>query len=193
VNIGYLGECANRQHKATLAIAQQLVCLPALAIRSFPIVVRKGELLIYHAAAEGPNPDMEYVNPYIMNGSFALELRFKYLHALETKQTMQHGHELKGMFDSLTDDSKIALSAFFTDETSNNPTCKQISRMLNEHQLQFRWDLAFLLARCNLAFERWRYIYEQKGDIAWFCGYSQIKSAIDTRIHQIREATSGGA
>lgn len=193
MNIEYLGKCADRQHKATLAVAQQLVCLPAPAIPSLPIVVRRGELLIYHSTVEGPKPDMDYVNPYIMNGSFSLGLRFKYLHALETGEKMQHGHELKGMFDSLTESSREALAAFFAAETKGNPICKRISLLLNQHRLQFRWDLAFLLTRSNLAFERWRYIYEQKGDIAWFCGYTQIKTAIDKRILQIKDASSGAA
>jgi hypothetical protein len=193
MNIDHLGKCADRQHKATLAVAQQLVGLPAPAIPSLPIVVRRGDLLIYHSTVAGPRQDMDYVNAYIMNGSFSLELRFKYLHALETGQKMQHGHELKGMFDSLTDYSRHALAAHFAAETKNNQICKQISVLLNQHNLQFRWDLAFLLIRSNLAFERWRYIYEQKGDIAWFCGYTQIKAALDKRIHEIKEATSGAA
>jgi hypothetical protein len=59
--------------------------------------------------------------------------------------------------------------------------------------MQFRWDLSFLLGKSNLAFERWRYIYEERADIAWFCGYTQIKAAIDRRIDQILGASSGAA
>ena len=193
MNIDYLGKCSDRQHKATLAVAQQLVCLPAPQIVSLPIVVRRGELLIYHSAQEGSRPDMDFVNPYIMNGSFSLELRMKYLHALETGQKMAHGHELKGMFDGLTKESKKSLLGHFSAQTKSSPICKNVARLLNKHKVQFRWDLPFLLGKSNLAFERWRYIYEQKGDIAWFCGYTQIKAALDLRIKEVAEAAVGAA
>lgn len=193
MNIDYLGKCSERQHKATLAVAQQLVCLPAPIIASLPIVVRRGKVLIYHSSQDGPRPDMDFVNPYIMNGSFSLELRMKYLHALETGKKMTHGHELKTLFDELTEDSRTRLIAYFSTETKNNATCKIISRLLNEQKVQIRWDLPFLLAKSNLAFERWRYIYEQKGDIAWFCGYTQIKAALDRRINELVAAPPGAA
>jgi hypothetical protein len=155
--------------------------------------VRKGKQLIYHSSVEGPKPDMDYVNPYIMNGSFSLELRFKYLHAIETGEKMAHGHELRTIFDSLTEESKSYMSSFFAAETKSNPICKKISALLHQQKMQFRWDLSFLLGKSNLAFERWRYIYEERADIAWFCGYTQIKAAIDRRIDQILGASSGAA
>lgn len=164
MNIDYLGKCAIRQHRATLAVAQQLVGLPYPLIHSLPFLAkRKNELWLY--APFRSKIDFDFVNPYIMNGSFSLELRMKYLHALETGIALPQGHRLRTIFEGLTIECRSAIRANFHEAAKANSSSKEISRVFNEKaKLQFKWDIDLFLEKSNLAFERWRYIYEHGAD-----------------------------
>lgn len=129
--------------------------------------------------------DSDYVNPYIMNGSFAIELKMKYLHFLETGFKMKGGHRLRDLFDELSPKTRERIGGELRDIVHSSKLHKRIARYFNEEvKIQFRWDVEFLLQKANMAFERWRYIYENT-DSTWFAGYTEIANSIDARIKEI--------
>ncbi|MDZ4056696.1 MAG: hypothetical protein U1D69_06960 [Polynucleobacter sp.] len=107
----------------------------------------------------------------------------KYLHALETGCALPPVHRLKDIFEGLTIESKSAIRSNFKEIAKTSPSSKEISRVFNEEaKLQFKWDIELFLEKSNLAFERWRYIYEEGKDSTWFVGYSEIISSLCKRI-----------
>ena len=122
-----------------------------------------------------------------MNGAFSLELKMKYLHYLETGKKIESGHELCGIFGELTNESKEALRENLKQVVKNCSVCKEAVKFFNsEYKIQFRWDIYNLLSKSNMAFERWRYMYEGKKDLTWFAGYSEIQASLDLRIENLK-------
>ncbi|MDO9104342.1 MAG: hypothetical protein Q7U57_05205 [Methylovulum sp.] len=184
MNLDHLEKCAQRQHKGTMAIVEKMVGLPQSQIKMCPIIVKKGtELCMY-----SPYPaDCEYISPYIMNGGFSLELKMKYLHYLETGKQIESGHKLRAIYCELTDASKKALRENLKEVVKNCSLCKEAVKFFNsEYKIQFNWDIHKLLSNSNMAFERWRYIYEGKNDPTWFAGYSEIQASVDIRINNLK-------
>jgi hypothetical protein len=164
--------------------------MPSPLVSTFPLVAKKGATLFYFAPQE-VQTDTDFINPYIMNGSFSLELHMKYLHALETERKLLGGHRLWDLFSNLTNESKDAIRTNFSAITKASALHKNISRIFNkELRLPFTWSLELLLKRADLAFERWRYIYEGE-DTTWFAGYSEMQQAIWQRADQLEKEKLG--
>jgi len=95
MNLEHLEKCAIRHHKGTLAIVEKLVGVPESHIEMCPLIAKKGTVLhAYFPQTNGRAPDYDYLNPYVMNGAFSLELKMKYLHYLETAQKIEANHNL---------------------------------------------------------------------------------------------------
>jgi hypothetical protein len=118
-----------------------------------------------------------------MNGGFALELKLKYLHVLETNMSAKHGHQLKLIFNELSSESQAAITEKLKAIVKKSSLHQKISKHFRKHVgIPFRWDASELLHKASRAFERSRYPYEEETDLTWFAGYSEIMEAIDFRI-----------
>lgn len=187
MDIGYLEKCAERHHKGTLAIAEKLVGLPEALIESCPVVVKKAtDIYLYMPNSNAQHIDSDYVNPYIMNGAFSLELKMKFLHALETGTKLEAGHRLLDLFALLTNESKEFLRSNLKSMCKESEKCKATAKYFkHEIRVEFNWEMHKLLSNSDMAFERWRYIYEKK-DSTWFAGYTEIQKVLDLRISNLK-------
>ncbi|WP_331352965.1 hypothetical protein [Cellvibrio sp. UBA7671] len=188
MNINYLEICTQRHHKATLALVEKLVGVPSELVETCPVIAKKGtELHMVMPGITGLTIDYDFVNPYIMNGAFSLELKMKFLNLIETGNKIEAGHRLLGIFSELSNDTKEFLRENLKIIVKNSSTCKEVTKILNqESKIQFNWDLHKLLSNSDMAFERWRYIYESSDDSTWFAGYSEIQKALDLRIADLK-------
>jgi hypothetical protein len=187
MDIKNLELCALRQDRATEAIVEKLVGLPARFIKVFPIIAKKGTFLhMYMPGNVGVNIDYDFVSPYIMNGAFSLELKMKYLHALETGEKMKSGHKLLELFAELSDETKKVIRNKLKLITKKSKLHQDTTKYFTqEANIQFSWEVHKLLSNSNMAFERWRYIYEG-GDSTWFAGYSELQESLNCRISELK-------
>lgn len=185
MGINSLKLSANRQHKATMAIASRLVGVPEYMIVSCPVITRKAGGIYCYAPGIRGEMDTDFINSYIMNGAFALELKFKYLHELETHSRLEEGHRLQSLFTALTNETKAKIRDSFKAYTKTNELCKEVTKVMQSQNIQYSWDLHKLLSNSNMAFERWRYIYEDQHDPTWFAGYSELQHSLDLRIAEL--------
>lgn len=178
---------ANNYHKGTMTLVSNLLGVPNEMIKTCPIVVRKrGDTLALALGTQGIANDMDYMLPYIINGAFSLEVKMKYLNYFETGVLMQ-GHNLLTLFEDLTDDTKNSIKQKLKEITSSSSFYRDINREINKtHKVPFSWEAHKLISNSSLAFERWRYSYEDKDKVTWFAGYAELQKAFDARIEVIK-------
>lgn len=187
MDLNNLKKCAYRQELATAAIVEKLVGLPADLIEVFPVIAKKSAAIHVFFPGIFGSINEDYVNPYVMNGAFALELKMKYLHALETGERMESTHRLDAIFSALSGETKKVIRDQFSKITTGSKLHKDTAKHFNQAvKIQFDWDVYRLLVRSSMAFERWRYIYDGDGS-TWFAGYSELQKSLDVRINELRQ------
>jgi hypothetical protein len=188
MNLEQLEKSAYSHHKATEAIVQKIVNTVSYTPVFFPIIVRKGEQVSCIVnASEQVAPNMDYVEAYITIGSFSLELKMKLLIFLESGNWV-NGHKLMSLYESMTAESKDDVRLALADLTKNSEFHKLGSKAINENcKVQFSWSPHKLISNSSEAFEKWRYCFEEKGNVSWFAGYSELQQAFDARIRRLRE------
>jgi hypothetical protein len=183
LDVSYLFKCAERQHKATVLLAERVTGVPSEAISSLPVLIKTDRhMALFSYQVNGG--DNDFINPYLMNAAFALELYFKYLHAAESGQQLVGGHDLLTLFDNLSGESRKFISAAWIDHLKTSEGCKLISFLIDQH-VAFELDVRYFLKNGRHAFKQWRYMYEHRSDGAWLCGYSQIRRAILARAREL--------
>ena len=135
MDIEYLGKCADRHHLGTLAIVEKLLQTNWNPDDVCPYLVKKAkDIHFYVPAISAVEPNHEYISPYIMNGAFSLELKMKYLHALETGKKMEAGHRLLELFTELSAESKESIRKHMKETIKESKYAKSvepISKMPN--------------------------------------------------------------
>jgi hypothetical protein len=188
MNLEQLEKSAYSHHKATEAIVQKIVNNASYKPVFFPIIVRKGgQVSCIVNASERVAPNMDYVEAYITIGSFSLELKMKLLIFLESGNWV-NGHKLMSLYESMTAGSKEDVRLVVADLTKNSEFHKLGSKAINEScKVQFSWNPHKLISNSSEAFEKWRYCFEEKSNVSWFAGYSELQQAFDARIRRLRE------
>ena len=130
-----------------------------------------------------------YVLPYTVLGALALELYFKCLIAIETGANPPRGHNLKALFDRISEDGQSKIQERFDNpnpaEADWRERCKNPPpNMPEDIDLTFKFE--GVLRRSARAFERFRYVYEDTGlpgEFAWEANYI----IYCTRLHIIQD------
>lgn len=170
-------------HKSTTLLAEKLVGESAENYPTYPFVVRvDGKYALFVPGADPKKADYDYLHPYIVSAGLTLELKIKHLHSLESKSELK-GHNLLTLYRSLKEESKEFISSRVQERTVNS-AAHQAIKSVAESQLniEFDWNLEFLLEKSSFAFERWRYIYEANNSGSWFAGYIELYEALSERI-----------
>ncbi|PVZ71603.1 hypothetical protein [Pelagibaculum spongiae] len=145
MNIESMEIHANRLHKGTMAILEKLTGMPEDKIPYLPIIAcSKGKTRCFTPSATQGGSNPEYIASYIINGAFSLEIKMKYLHALETGHEIK-GHKLLELFSALTDETKQFIRDDMSRITKQSQQYKELSQQLRQHVKKFEWDVHKLL------------------------------------------------
>lgn len=185
MNIDGLEKNIDKFHKAAAHLAGAIIGVPAKGLREFPVVVKREDGLII-AYGIGKVTDSDFINPYVVNAAFSLELSLKLLHYLDQKK-WKDGHNLYNIYKPLFPESKQQVLEVFNNKVKNSDRHSEIFRVMNEQLgVSFSWDLTQLIKKSSTAFEDWRYIFETK-KTTWFAGYPEIRFAVHQRIKQLKK------
>lgn len=171
-------------HKATILLAEKLVGESTEGFLTFPFVARleDGKYALFVPGTDPKKADYDYLHPFIVNAGLTLELKLKHLHAIENKKTPR-GHNLLALFNELSEDTKSFLQTHVEGQTKESSAHAAITDAARQHfKATVSWEAQSLLAQSSNAFERWRYLHEEKNQGSWFCGYIEIYRALEDRI-----------
>lgn len=187
MNIKGLEKAAENYHKGTMAVVARLVGLPESLIKTTPIIIRKSnKTYCYISGSSNLQLDMDFVQPFIMNGAFSLEVKMKLLSILETGVQLR-GHNLLELYKKLSDDTKLHTREKLKEIVIGSNLHKKTSSNLNsDYNIQFSWDAYKLISNSALAFEKWRYSFEDQDKVTWFAGYLELQQVLDTRLSIIK-------
>lgn len=184
MNIESLEKNIDKFHKATAHLAGAIIGVPAVCLREFPVVVKKEDELIVYGL--GKLTDTDFINPYVVNAAFSLELSLKLLHYLDQKK-WKSGHNLCNIYTPLSPESKQQVLEIFNNTVKNSERHSEIFKVMNEQlRVSFSWDLTQLITKSSTAFEDWRYTFQTK-KTTWFAGYPEIRFAVHQRIEQLKK------
>lgn len=163
MNIEALEKAAENYHKGTMAVVEKLLGIPERYIVTTPIIVLKGSKpLCFVLDKTNIQPHVNFIQPFVMNGAFSLEVKMKLISLLETEKELR-GHNLLKLFEQLTDQTKSHARESLKRIVKNSKVHREISREINsEHKVQFSWDAHKSISNSCLAFEKWRYSFEGK-------------------------------
>lgn len=186
---------ANRFHKTTILLASKVSGSPINSSHVYvtlPHIVTKGSkaICIYSRFKVHPAglDDSDYINTYVVNGAFSLELHLKILMLIESGN-WTHGHKLNELYTGLSDDSKHSIQHTVTNFVNKSEFHKGLPKAIkNIFGSEFTWNVDHLLENSSMAFEKYRYLFE--GEACWFAGYAEIHFAIKERIKKIRDNKS---
>lgn len=186
MNIQGLEKSAKFYHKGTMAIASRLVGVPEVAIKTTPIIVKKGNQTFGFVLGKNNVPsNMDYMQPFIMNGAFSLEIKMKLIYLLE-KGVLLQGHNLLKLYEELGQTTKSHVREKVKEISNSSSWYRDISREINsKYKIQFSWEPHKLISNSALAFDRWRYVFEDADKPTWFAGYIELQQAFDSRLNEI--------
>jgi HEPN domain-containing protein len=130
------------------------------------------------------DPEMDFLDPYVVNAAFSLELYLKVLLYFEKNIWRDNTHNLKRLFDELPKDSKTKINNDFLVLC----LCLSDSRDIIRKETPFKkfdWNLNELLLNSSNAFEAYRYAFEKKQ--GWFAGFWELRTALINRIDELRK------
>lgn len=170
-------------HKSTTLLAEKLVGESAENYPTYPFVARVGDnYALFVPGADPQKADYDYLHSYIVSAGLTLELKIKHLHFLESKSELR-GHNLLNLYSSLKEESKKFISSHVEKRIINSKAHQAIKAVAESKlNIEFDWNLEFLLEKSSFAFERWRYIYEANNSGSWFAGYIELYEALSERI-----------
>ena len=116
--------------------------------------------------------------PKIVLSAFSLELYFKCLIAVETGKKPPSGHNLRWLFNKLSNDTQQSIRDCFDNpdqrETHFREVLKNPEPPIPKHVFGSSFDFDALLDESSKAFQRFRYIFENlepKDYAAWKADY----------------------
>jgi len=187
MNIQGLEKSAKDYHKGAMAIASRLVGIPEQAIKTTPIIVKKGSQTFGLVLGKSNIlNNMDYMQPFIMNGAFSLEIKMKLIYLLEKGEQLQV-HNLLKLYEELSQNTKSHVREKVKEISNSSAWYKDISREINsKYKIQFSWEPHKLISNSALAFDRWRYVFEDIDKPTWFAGYIELQQAFDSRLNEIK-------
>jgi hypothetical protein len=129
--------------------------------------------------------DVTLAEPLVVTGALALELYFKCIYAIEHNGKTIRGHDLYGLFYSLSQESRTAIRDEYDRLLPQSLTQAALRRAFHKEAGTFPDESieAVLKGSAN-AFELWRYPFE--GVLSSFSGCLEIRDASWLRIIQLR-------
>ena len=100
---------------------------------------------LYESGLRASPFEVRKVSPFIVNGTFAIELYFKTIHVAIGRP--QRGHELIKLYDSLDGEAKRVIGLCSVE-------------LKDFYKIDDAWEIQDCLGAINKAFEEWRYIFE---------------------------------
>jgi len=182
-----------RFHKVAALLASKVTGEPfadmlSMNVDTFPCIVSDGSMLSCVLARRPHRRDYDYITPYVVNAAFSMELRFKLLKLLETNEWIS-GHELIGLYNNQSDETKDYLDKELSSIVENSQFHKKLhQRINNELKIGFAWEMENLLTESSKAFEDWRYLFQNKP--GWFAGYKEITLCLSKRIKNVEGISS---
>lgn len=194
IDILHARKNAERFHKTTLLLASKVAGINMKEIienrtNTLPIIIGDGvNLAIFYEGKKGRDDgDTDFITPYVVNGSFSLELHFKVLKYLESNNWIS-GHILSDLFDKLNQNTRDFLISEFNKVFANSEVHNKIRIAIQSgFNVPFEWNFQNLIKESSKAFENWRYSFQLKP--TWFAGYREIYTALTKRINNIEEQT----
>lgn len=170
----------------TIEVSKACVGEASERFPTFPFVAKVGEnYACFVPGQNSKNADMDYLHPYVVSAGLTLELKLKQLLAVENGK-QERGHNLLALYKSLNSGSKSFISSYVASRAKNSVAHQAISEAaMSNFNLNFKWEVEFLLEKSAYAFERWRYLYEAENSGSWFAGYIEIYDALDNRFNSI--------
>ena len=96
---------------------------------------------------------------------------------------------VRQMVDELEQEPLEDIEDYYMDENKlkemvgNSDLHKKIIRDLHSnYNIQFSWDAHLLISNSALAFERWRYSFEDAKKVTWFAGYLELQKTLNSRL-----------
>ncbi len=192
LDIDYAYKQADRFSKAPILLAFEAVGDRHLSkdtepTRLLPVVVQDGNTLICYYEATSKRSDFDYLNPYIINAAFSLELYLKVL-LFREQNTWPNGHNLSKLFKRLDASSRKFLVSDFEAQTAKSKAHLVVQEHIrtSSSMKKFSWDLEVLLKNSSNAFINWRYAFE--GRTGWFAGYLELRRSLIRRIEHIDQS-----
>ena len=187
MNIKGLEKAAENYHNGTMALVEKLIGVPERQIKTTPIIIRKNnKTFCYISEYSNLRPDCNFIQPFIINGAFSLEVKMKFLSILETGVQLR-GHNLLELYEQQTNDTKLHIRNKLKEIVINSDLHKKtISDLHSNYNLQFSWDTHLLISNSALAFERWRYSFENANKVTWFAGYFELQQTLNSRLSVLK-------
>lgn len=178
ININHVEASSRRFHKTAVLLAEKCSFSPEHAMQHHPIVITKGEtVLAITSTLKHCNPDTDFYTPYIVNASLSLELLLKWLLYIEKNEWIR-GHSLISLFEKLSQESKGLVNLKFAELVNKNKSYKNIEKFIKkELSINIKLNVASILSKSSLAFENWRYAFEDGNKSCFLC-YGEIYESL---------------
>jgi hypothetical protein len=192
-NVDYAFKQADRFSRSAVLLANAMVGVVDIRAnleqrRFLPVVIKDGDRMYCFFNSPTKNSDMDFLNPYIVNAAFALELYLKVL-LYGQRNKWENSHELHGLFTKLSRQSQESIKSRFRATTSEVQYMTVRDTVRKDTALtDFDWDIDVLLANSSHAFVQWRYPFE--GNLGWFAGFWELRQAIVYEIKSSRAANA---
>ncbi|MCK4814556.1 hypothetical protein KA005_02205 [bacterium] len=127
----------------------------------------------------------DFIDPFVVNGAFSLEIYLKCLYFIETGKTLKNEHNLKNIYDKLTSDTRNRIKRHYGKLLSESKIKNHITKLMkNSYNTDIKWDLENILTQSAKAFIKWRYAFE--GNPGAFPAYGELRSALRYSIIEMR-------
>ncbi|MBN2746519.1 MAG: HEPN domain-containing protein [Bacteroidales bacterium] len=136
--------------------------------------------LLFKEGASDPN---KYYIPACVMAAFGLELYLKSIQQFE-KGTIKKTHNIKDIFDELTDESKDKIRINFKDDVLRNPP-HNIKDIEKKSGVKITDDFDSVLSDISRLFVDFRYIFEQKNEAKSFMYIENLRKVITGRVSEL--------
>jgi len=178
IDIEHVEASIRRFHKTTNVLAAKATGVSEENLLMYPVIVCDGSKIYAATFSTQRKPDSDFYTPYIVNGSFCLEMLLKIIIYYEQEVWIK-GHNLLRLFEQISEPNKNYINVEFSKLVKDAAGLDEVSKfVMNEVGIKIEWNLASVLAMSSDAFENWRYAFDLGKNKSCFLGYEQAYGAL---------------